>query len=135
MTASCELCTSDGGEVLWRDALCRVVLPDDPLKQTGTCRVIVERHVKELSDLAPADLAALMQVVVRVERALIAVLKPVKINVASLGNQVPHVHWHVVPRWTTDRSFPDPIWAPAKREGVVPSIAREALVEALRKHL
>jgi diadenosine tetraphosphate (Ap4A) HIT family hydrolase len=42
-------------------------------------------------------------------------LQPDKINLASLGNMVPHLHWHVVPRWRDDSHFPAPIWAAAKR--------------------
>jgi len=38
-----------------------------------------------------------------------------KMNLASLGNQTPHVHWHVVPRFRDDRHFPGPIWAAAQR--------------------
>jgi len=39
-----------------------------------------------------------------------------KMNLASLGNMTPHVHWHVVPRFADDRHFPNPIWAAPKRE-------------------
>ena len=61
-----------------------------------------------------------MDVVFAVETALREVAQPDKINLASLGNLVPHVHWHVIPRWAADRCFPDPIWAPARRAGSVP---------------
>jgi diadenosine tetraphosphate (Ap4A) HIT family hydrolase len=42
-------------------------------------------------------------------------VRPDKINLASLGNVVPHLHWHVIPRWRDDSHFPAPIWATAKR--------------------
>jgi diadenosine tetraphosphate (Ap4A) HIT family hydrolase len=42
-------------------------------------------------------------------------LDPVKMNLASLGNLVPHVHWHVVPRYADDTHFPQPIWAAPQR--------------------
>jgi diadenosine tetraphosphate (Ap4A) HIT family hydrolase len=54
-------------------------------------------------------------VVCATERAIRKVLEPVKVNVASLGNQVPHLHWHVIPRFTNDPQFPLPIWAPRQR--------------------
>lgn len=57
----------------------------------------------------------MMSAVFRVEAALRAVLKPDKINLASLGNMVPHVHWHVIPRFVDDRHFPDAIWASPRR--------------------
>ena len=56
----------------------------------------------------------LMKAVYVVEETQQAILSPDKINLASLGNMVPHLHWHVIPRWRGDRHFPDPIWAPAR---------------------
>ena len=47
------------------------------------------------------------------------VLRPAKINLASLGNVVPHLHWHVIARFADDACFPAPIWAPARREAAV----------------
>jgi diadenosine tetraphosphate (Ap4A) HIT family hydrolase len=56
-----------------------------------------------------------MRAVWAVERAQRALLQPVKINLASLGNQVPHLHWHVIPRFTNDGQYPLPIRAPRQR--------------------
>ena len=56
-----------------------------------------------------------MKAVYAVERAIRRILQPVKVNLASLGNQVPHVHWHVIPRFSNDAHFPLPIWAPRQR--------------------
>jgi len=38
--------------------------------------------------------------------------KPTKINLASLGNMVPHLHWHVIARFEGDARWPAPVWAP-----------------------
>jgi diadenosine tetraphosphate (Ap4A) HIT family hydrolase len=67
-------------------------------------------HVKEMSDLAPTERDELMRAVFAVEAALIAALQPVKMNLASLGNVTPHLHWHVIPRLASDPAFPKPIW-------------------------
>jgi len=58
-----------------------------------------------------------MAVVWDVEAVLRKVMQPTKMNLASLGNQVPHLHWHLIPRFSDDRHFPDPIWADPQREG------------------
>ena len=71
-----------------------------------------------MTDLTPADRAHCLRVVFAVEQVLRDVLRPDKVNVASLGNQVPHVHWHVIPRFADDAHFPDPVWAARRREGV-----------------
>ena len=111
----CELCENAGGEVLWEDDWCRAVWayqPDHP----GFCRVIWDRHVKEMTDLDARGRSRLMQVVFAVEEALIAVLQPDKINLASLGNAVPHIHWHVIPRYLDDPHFPNPVWGEKLRQ-------------------
>jgi diadenosine tetraphosphate (Ap4A) HIT family hydrolase len=125
---ACELCASDGGEVLWRDDFCRVVRVEDA-DYPGFCRVILNRHVKEMTDLDASERSRLMAVVFAVEQAVREVMQPDKINLASLGNMTPHVHWHVIPRFSDDRHFPAPIWAEARRHA--PNI-RDLDVEKLR---
>ncbi len=110
----CVFCSEEGGDVLWRDDALRVVLADEP-DYPGFCRVIWNAHVAEFSDLSPAGRDRLMTVVYEVEQAVRRVMRPVKVNLASLGNQVPHVHWHVIPRFSNDAHFPLPVWAPRQR--------------------
>lgn len=117
--AGCEFCGSPGGAVLWQNDLCRVVRVDEP-DYPGFCRVILGRHAREVTDLAPAERDALMAVVYTVEEVVRETMRPDKVNLASLGNMTPHVHWHVVPRYRDDRHFPGPIWAPPRRSGAVP---------------
>ncbi len=111
----CVFCREDGGEVLWKDERLRVVLASGETDYPGFCRVIWQTHVAEFSDLSPADRSHLMRVVSAVERAVRRVMQPDKVNLASLGNQVPHVHWHVIPRFSNDAHFPQPVWAPRQR--------------------
>ncbi len=116
MTAGpCPLCHPTAEAVLWQDALCRVIWVDDP-DYPGFCRVILNAHVKEMTDLNGGERRRFMDVVFAVEQAVRDSLKPDKINLASLGNMVPHLHWHVIPRFADDRHFPDAIWAPARRD-------------------
>jgi len=122
MTA-CELCATPGGELIWQDEFCRVVRVDD-VDYPGLCRVIVTRHTKEMSDLQADERERLMAVVFAVEQAVRKVLQPDKINLASLGNKTPHLHWHVIPRFKADRHFPEPIWGKPKRETVAFSLDR-----------
>ncbi|MEX3526586.1 MAG: HIT family protein [Burkholderia sp.] len=111
----CVFCREDGGELLWKDERLRVVLASGATDYPGFCRVIWQTHVAEFSDLDLADRSHLMLVVAAVERAVRRVMQPDKVNLASLGNQVPHVHWHVIPRFSNDAHFPQPIWAPHQR--------------------
>ena len=111
----CELCDTPGGEILWQDAQCRVVLVDEA-GYPGFCRVIWAAHVKEMTDLSAPEREHFMQVVFAVEASLRELMQPDKVNLASLGNVVPHLHWHVIPRFGDDPHFPAPIWAAARRD-------------------
>lgn len=105
--------------MLWQNGLCRVVRVDEP-DYPGFCRVILKRHAREMTDLAPEERDGLMRVVYAVEEAIRECMGADKMNLASLGNMTPHVHWHVVPRFVDDRHYPTPIWGPPQREAVVP---------------
>jgi len=135
----CEFCSTPGGAVLWQNELCRVVRVDEP-DYPGFCRVILKRHAREMSDLAPDERDRLMAVVFAVEEAVRATMQAEKMNLASLGNMTPHVHWHVIPRFRDDRHFPNPVWAEPARERGVPEERRargdqvaRAIVERLGK--
>jgi diadenosine tetraphosphate (Ap4A) HIT family hydrolase len=132
--ASCELCDSAGGEILWQDELCRVVLVEDR-DYPGFCRVILNRHVSEMTDLDAATRHKLMRVVFAAEQALRQLMQPAKINLASLGNRVAHLHWHVIARFADDRHFPDSVWSEARRPGAPHPVKGAALKRALRKLL
>ena len=110
MNGDCELCQGAGGKVVWKDVFARVVLVGDA-DHPGFCRVIVNDHVREMTDLESAARDRLMRIVYEVEGALRELLTPNKINLASLGNLVPHLHWHVIPRYRDDPHFPNPVWA------------------------
>ena len=111
---SCALCAQDGGSLVWRSDALRVVhVEQDGFP--GYYRVVWNAHVAEFSALSDAERAECMDAVVCVERALIAHLAPTKVNLAALGNQVPHLHWHVIARFDWDTHFPNPLWGEAQR--------------------
>ncbi|MBI2308278.1 MAG: HIT family protein [Rhodocyclales bacterium] len=132
----CELCHTPGGEVLWEDSLCRVVAVADA-DYPGFCRVILNRHVKEMTDLDATEQLALMRVVLAVEEVVRHLYRPDKINLASFGNVVPHIHWHVIPRWHDDRHFPQPVWGTPQRTGSPshPIVPPQQLARALAHRL
>jgi diadenosine tetraphosphate (Ap4A) HIT family hydrolase len=110
MTAPfCELCAGPGGHLIHDDGRLRVIAVDEP-DYPGFVRVIWNAHVREMTDLSPAERAHLMQSVFAVERAQREFMRPHKVNVASLGNVTPHLHWHIIPRFEDDAHFPRPVW-------------------------
>lgn len=126
----CVLCARQDEDVLWHDERLRVIAVDDS-GLPGFCRVIWQAHVGEMTDLDQSDRDHLMHAVFAVERSLRQCLDPDKINLASLGNQVPHLHWHIVPRWRDDSYFPDSIWSAARRPGAYRPVERARLQSTL----
>lgn len=112
---NCPICTTDNEEILWRNDKLRVIAVHNEANAPAFCRVIWQNHVAEMTDLDVAERAELMETVYRVESAMRQVFKPAKINLASLGNVVPHLHWHVIARFRDDACFPAPVWAPPVR--------------------
>jgi len=111
--AGCELCELNVPTVVDNDKFA-VILVDDA-NYPGFARVIWKDHVREVSDLPEADRLLLNDAVYKLELAVRDVMQPLKVNVASLGNVVPHLHWHVIPRYADDAHFPAPVWAQAQR--------------------
>lgn len=122
----CPLCQQDGGKLLWRGSHLRVIEVDDP-DYPGFTRVVWNAHIAEMTSLSTHGRELLMRAVWAVEQAQRDVLHPDKVNLAALGNMVPHLHWHVIPRWRDDRHFPDAIWAaPRVAPGAEPQAWRAA---------
>jgi diadenosine tetraphosphate (Ap4A) HIT family hydrolase len=111
--------------------LCQTAAPDDIIIATPQyrvvwvneagypcfVRVVWNAHVAEMTQLSMAERSVLMGAVFAVEQAMREVLTPAKINLASFGNYVPHVHWHVIPRFTDDAHWPNSTFAAPSREG------------------
>lgn len=116
---SCPICAAQNEEILWQNDELRVIAVHNEANAPAFCRVIWQAHVAEMTDLADAERDEIMQTVYRVEAAMRQVFRPAKINLASLGNVVPHLHWHVIARFENDAHFPAPIWAASQRESAV----------------
>jgi diadenosine tetraphosphate (Ap4A) HIT family hydrolase len=138
-SAACELCDHPGGRLLWEDALCRVVRvgASEGTDYPGFCRVIWHAHQREMTDLSRAERRHLMAVVYATEAAVRGLYQPHKINLASFGNLVPHLHWHVIPRYTDDRHFPNSVWSEPQRDHspARPDVSDAVLKQAIALNL
>ena len=131
----CVLCTTDGGQLVWRGEKLRVIRADEA-GFPAFYRVVWNAHAAEFSDLDPGARQHCMDAVTVVERVLREHLAPAKINLAALGNMVPHLHWHVIARFDWDSHFPAPVWAAAQRPSPAePEAALRALLPALEVQL
>ncbi len=121
---ACPLCAEDGGALVWRGEHLRVIRAQEA-GFPAFYRVVWNAHVAEFSDLSAAERVHCMEAVALVEQALREHLAPTKVNIAALGNMVPHLHWHVIARFGWDSHFPSPVWAPAQRPS--PAVQEDAV--------
>jgi len=123
---NCVLCKEElkpeEGHLIWRGDDCRVILINDP-DLPGFCRVIWNHHVAEMTDLTYGEREHLMSLVFAVEEAIRHVMCPDKVNIAALGNMVPHIHWHVIPRYKDDVFFPGSVWSKRVQELPITKLA------------
>ena len=112
--AACPLCEADGSLLVFRNDDLRIIQASEA-GFPGFYRVVWNRHVAEFSDLSPTERQVCMHAVAKVEQVLRSELQPTKINLAALGNMVPHLHWHVIARFDWDGHFPVPVWGESQR--------------------
>ncbi|MES2527902.1 MAG: HIT family protein [Bdellovibrionota bacterium] len=101
----------------------------------GYCVLVSKNHFKEMTDMPEKIQLEMFQEMMKVSSVLQKHFQPAKMNMCSLGNVVPHVHWHFFPRYSDDPQFKDPPWLRMEQfesARVTPSAARE-LIETLKR--
>ena len=125
---ACPLCdTEDGGTLVWRGEKLRVIRAQEA-GFPAFYRVVWSAHVAEFSDLSRPGARPLHGGGDGGGAGPCAsTCRPTKINLAALGNMVPHLHWHVIARFDWDSHFPAPVWAAAQRPS--PVLHRKSAVQ------
>ncbi len=79
-------------------------------------KIFTQYPYKEMSEV-PAEIKfEIYDLLDIIEKEMIAYYDPKKINIASFGNYMPHVHWHIMARFEKDSYFPEPMWGTKQRE-------------------
>ena len=133
--AACPACLGRWPDPAYRVAdlgLSVAYLHDDQFFPGWTV-LVLKRHAAELFELTREERAGLIDEVSRVARALAATPGARKVNYALLGNQIPHIHWHLVPRLADDPAPGEPVWSlphAPRRPGAAEVAARVAGLRA-----
>jgi diadenosine tetraphosphate (Ap4A) HIT family hydrolase len=102
----------------------------------GQCLLIFDpRHAARPDELSALEWAAFSADLLRASRAVMCAVQPDHVNVASLGNVAPHLHWHVIPRSLGDPRWGAPIWGPDMPDQRLAEDERAKLIETLRQSL
>lgn len=101
----------------------------------GYTLLFTKKHATELFQLDRNVRTALMEEISSVAEALFSIYTPAKINYELLGNMVPHIHWHIVPRFTSEPLWPRPIWAEPHEERFLLPDEYRSRIETIRSVL
>jgi diadenosine tetraphosphate (Ap4A) HIT family hydrolase len=127
VVADCSLCTKLGAlieaDIVWRFPHGVAVLGPWQYYH-GYCMLIASRHATELSQLPDAGRRAHLDEMCLLAHAIEKCLQPHKLNYELLGNQVPHLHWHLFPRYTHDPYRLWPVWLALERAERDPELKR-----------
>ncbi len=99
----------------------------------GWTVLVLKQHATELFDLARGDRSQLIEEVSAVAALLARQWTAVKINYELLGNQLPHIHWHVIPRLAQDPAPHEPVWQIAHAPVALSPDERASIIGRLRK--
>ncbi len=133
----CKMCTKWQDEPDLRIAeleLCYVLLNRDQFFP-GYSFVFTKNHVTELFHLDLDTRNGVMAEVTMVAATLDRLFRPAKINYELLGNMVPHMHWHIVPRFSDDPLWPRPIWAEPHTELFLTPAGYSERIAAIRQQM
>ena len=135
---SCKACTGawpKQDHFIADRGLSKIYLHDDQFFPGWTV-VVFQRHATELFQLAPTERFQLIEEVTGIAKALSEVYQAKKINYELLGNQLPHLHWHIIPRLADDPAPLEPVWrvphSPVRLTGSILQATIDRLAHPLR---
>lgn len=98
-------------------------------------KIFTHTQHKEFSECSGEEKNAIWKALDIIEKEMLEYFKPDKINIASFGNMVPRVHWHIMARFLNDSYFPEPMWGSKQREGFVLTTPMEPFLEKVKQEL
>ncbi|MEA3455432.1 MAG: HIT family protein [Campylobacterota bacterium] len=95
-------------------------------------KIFTQRPYREMSEVPPEIKREIYTLLDLIEREMLSYYKPAKINIASFGNYMPHVHWHIMTRFEEDSYFPEPMWGAKQREAKLTLPSEEIFLKQLK---
>jgi diadenosine tetraphosphate (Ap4A) HIT family hydrolase len=80
-------------------------------------KIFTKESYKEFSQTPREVKNEIWRLLELIEKEMLSFFEPEKINIASFGNYVPHVHFHIMARFKNDSFFPEPVWGRKQRDG------------------
>ncbi len=99
--------------VIWENARVRIEKEESEIPWL---KIFAKEPYREMSDVPINTKMEIYALLDLIEKEMLSYYQPAKINIASFGNYLPHVHWHIMARFETDSYFPEPMWGEKQRE-------------------
>jgi len=104
---------SNNKNIIFQNDLIRVEIESS---QIPWLKIFTQKKTKEFSQCDKKTKLAIFETLDIIEKEMLAYFNPDKINIASFGNYVPHIHFHIQARFKNDDFFPEPIWGKKQRD-------------------
>ncbi len=117
-----------GSESIWENDHLRIEIEKSEIPWL---KIFTKIPYREMSEVPPETKRQIYTLLDLIEREMLSYYKPTKINIASFGNYMPHVHWHIMARFEEDSYFPEPMWGVKQREAILVLPSEEIFIEQL----
>jgi diadenosine tetraphosphate (Ap4A) HIT family hydrolase len=118
--------------IIYENDLIRVEIEESEIPWL---KVFTQKAYKEFSETPHDVKLEIFRTLDIIEKEMLSFFKPKKINIASFGNYVPHVHWHIMARFEEDAYFPEPMWGKKQRESIYRLKEFELFIKNIKKLL
>ena len=98
-------------------------------------KIFTQVERREFSECTLKEKSEILEALDVIEKEMLSYYEPVKINIASFGNYVPLVHWHIMARFKGDSYFPEPMWGSKQREATLTLPAFEQFCNNVNRRL
>lgn len=99
--------------IIYENALIKIAVEQSEIPWL---KIFTQKAHKEFSQCDLATKMAIFECLDMIEKEMLSYFEPTKINIASFGNYLPHVHFHIMARFKEDSFFPEPMWGKKQRE-------------------
>jgi len=117
---------------VYKNSLIRVEIENSEIPWL---KIFTNKEIKEFSECDNETKLEIFRCLDICEKEMLAYFKPTKINIASFGNYVPHVHFHIMSRFEEDSYFPEPMWGKVQREAKLDLPSFENFFEIIKNKL
>ena len=104
----------EGEKMIYQNRLIKIEIEESEIPWL---KIFTQKPYKEFSECREEEKLEIWRALDIIEKEMLSFFEPHKINIASFGNYMPHVHWHIMARFEKDSYFPEPMWGDKQREG------------------